>query len=68
VNISSGTLWEPRAGYSRAVRVGAASDVAGTNATDAGGRVVGGGDAYSQTGQVLKNIESALAKGRRGHA
>ncbi|MDX1745785.1 MAG: RidA family protein, partial [Halobacteriales archaeon] len=58
--VTSGTPWESRVGYSRAVRVGDRIVVSGTTATNAEGDVVGVDDPTAQTRQAIRNIEVAL--------
>lgn len=59
-NVSGNAPWEALVGYSRAVRAGPHVWVSGTTATDASGRLVGGGDPRAQARQALINIASAL--------
>jgi enamine deaminase RidA (YjgF/YER057c/UK114 family) len=59
-NVTSGTVWESRVGYSRAIRRGPFVYVSGTTATDGSGGYVGVGDPYAQTVQAINNIKVAL--------
>ncbi|AFO56999.1 RidA family protein [Natrinema sp. J7-2] len=58
--VSSGTEWEPRVGYSRAIRTESQVHVSGTTATAEDGTVVAPGDPYAQTVRALELIEDAL--------
>jgi len=58
---SSGTPWESKVGYSRAVRVGSRLYVSGTTGTAPDGSVVEPDDPYAQTVRALDRIETALA-------
>ncbi|MGF1538629.1 MAG: RidA family protein [Elainellaceae cyanobacterium] len=67
--ISSGTPWEERAAYSRAVKVGPLVYISGTTAIDAEGKIQHPGDLYGQAAYVLAKIEAALESvgAERGH-
>ena len=58
--VSSGAVWEPVVGYSRAVRVGSWVSVAGTTAALEGGGAVGGDDIGAQAREALRRIAVAL--------
>jgi enamine deaminase RidA (YjgF/YER057c/UK114 family) len=58
--VSSGAVWEPVVGYSRAVRVGPFVAVSGTTAARPGGGAVGGDDIGAQTREALRRVETAL--------
>lgn len=58
--ISSGSVWEERVGYSRAVRVNDFVFVSGTTSTDDAGNVVGFGDPEAQARYILQKIGVAL--------
>ena len=60
--ISSGTVWERKFGYSRAVRVGNLIAVAGTTAVDENGTVIGVGDPGAQARFIFQKIGRALAE------
>lgn len=56
---SSGSPWENKVGYSRAVRVGNVIEVSGTTAVD-GDTIIGKGDVYEQAIFILKKIQQTL--------
>jgi len=58
--ISSGTVWEKKYGYSRAVAVGNMVFVAGTTAVDEDGAVVGRDNPYEQAIFIYGKIDRAL--------
>jgi enamine deaminase RidA (YjgF/YER057c/UK114 family) len=60
-NIAGGSPWEPKFGYSRAVRVGPWVLVAGTTGSTSDGKAAAP-DAYGQSRAALDKIELALTQ------
>lgn len=60
LRVDSGSVWEPLAGYSRAIREGNRILVSGTTATHGRGTVVAPGDAEAQTVYVLDKITASI--------
>lgn len=58
--VSSGSPFEPKIGFSRAVRVGSGVAVSGTAPIGSDGRTVGIGDPAAQTRRCLEIIAAAL--------
>jgi len=58
--VSSGSPYEVKVGFSRAVRAGALVSVAGTAPLGSDGRTVGRGDAAAQARRCLEIIAAAL--------
>ncbi|TFZ05736.1 aldo/keto reductase [Ramlibacter henchirensis] len=60
LRVDSGSVWEPLAGYARAVRDGDRIDVSGTTATHGSAGVVAPEDAGAQTTFILDKISASL--------
>jgi len=58
--VSSGTVWEKKYGYSRAVKLGNMVFVAGTTAVNDEGDIIGANDPYRQAAFIYQKIEKAL--------
>jgi isochorismate pyruvate lyase len=57
----TGSTWEPKVGYCRAIRAGNLVYVSGTAAVAPGGGIASPGDPYAQTRRCLEIVRDALA-------
>lgn len=64
-NIITGSPWEEKMGYCRAVRIGNIIEVSGTVAI-VDGEKVKAGDAYAQTLNILERVEKVLEEAGAG--
>ena len=60
LRIDTGSVWEPLAGYSRAVRIGDRILVSGTTATHGAGEIICPGDVRSQAVYILDKIAASI--------
>lgn len=60
LRVSTGSVWEPIAGYSRAVRIGDIICVSGTTATHSSNRCVAPGDPGAQATYILDKIAASI--------
>jgi aryl-alcohol dehydrogenase-like predicted oxidoreductase/enamine deaminase RidA (YjgF/YER057c/UK114 family) len=60
MHIDTGSIWEPLAGYSRAVRVGDRILVSGTTATHGAGEVIAPASPASQAVYILDKIRASI--------
>jgi enamine deaminase RidA (YjgF/YER057c/UK114 family) len=60
LRIDTGSIWEPLAGYSRAVRIGERILVSGTTATHGAGEVIAPASPASQTVYILDKIRASI--------
>lgn len=61
LRVSTGSVWEPIAGYSRAIRVKDMIFVSGTTATHSSSRCVAPGDAGAQATYILDKIAASIS-------
>jgi len=61
-NVNTGSPWEQKIGYSRAVRVGTTIHVSATAGLDDAAASIAKGDAYSQARRAISWIQGALFK------
>ena len=60
LRIDTGSIWEPAAGYSRAVRIGNRILVSGTTATHGSGEIIARHDPELQTIYILDKIQASV--------
>ena len=60
LRLDTGSMWEPLAGYSRAIRVGNRIMVSGTTATHGAGELIAAGNPGSQTVYILDKIKASI--------